>query len=273
LSTNTMTATQTCRLLYYGPAGAGKRENLKLINRSLPPQHRLSLASADPERQIAFRLKTEKDGEWQVLVQAVDAGLEKHPSAGMETSPPFDGIIFVVSSRAPHLDYSLAALEGLKGYLDSWGLDLMTVPVVIQYNGRDAADMLPVDRLESLINPWGLISFPASSDRDEGIRETLKSILGLTINHLSRSMRSTMNVEVISSSPKSGLNHQVPAESLGLEYGPPLPGVEIEQKTIERSNAIFDELSPPVVVPVTIPRRLLDGEGPVRILLEVEITD
>ncbi len=60
---------------------------------------RLSLASADPERQIAFSLKTENDGDWQVLVQAIDAGEEKFPTAGMDTAPPFDGIIFVGHRR------------------------------------------------------------------------------------------------------------------------------------------------------------------------------
>ena len=177
LTTSTQTAVKTCRLLYYGPEGVGKRDNLRLINQSLPPQMRLSLASADPERQIAFSLNTEKDGPWQVLVQSVDSGAEKFPIAGMATTPPFDGIIFVVSSKAVDLDQSLTSLEGLKSYLDSYGLDLMNVPVVLQYNNRDASDMLPIDRLESLLNPWGLLSFPASSLRNEGIRETLKSIL------------------------------------------------------------------------------------------------
>ncbi len=32
-------------------------------------------------------------------------------------------------------------------------------------------------------------------------------------------------------------------------------------------------MSPPVVVPVRIPRRLVDGRGPVRLLLEVELMD
>ncbi len=273
MTTTTIAATRTCRLLYYGPAGVGKRENLRLINRSLPPQHRLSLASADPERQIAFRLKTDKDGEWQVLVQAVDSGLEKYPTAGLETSPPFDGIIFVVSSRAPNLDNSLAALEGLKGYLDAWGLDLMNIPVVIQYNGRDASDMLPVDRLESLLNPWGLLSFPASSERDEGVRETLKSILGLTINHLSNAVLTQSPANPPTMTVETQVEALAPEGNLGLDYGPPLPGVEIEPQTLQRSNAIFDELSPPVVIPVSIPRRLIQGEGPVRILLEVTITD
>ncbi len=273
MSTSTQTAVRTCRLLYYGPVGAGKRENLRLINQSLPPQRRLSLATADPERQIAFSMNTEKDGDWQVLVQAIDSGTEKFPTAGMDTAPPFDGIIFIVSSRAPDLDQSLASMEGLKSYLDSWGLDLMNVPVVLQYNHRDAADMLPIDRLESLLNPWGLLSFPASSLRNEGVRETLKSILGLTVNHLANQTDGSPQSAAVQTPKEPALEVAPIKDSLGLEYGPPLPGSEIAQATKDRGQEIFDELSPPVVVPVQIPRRLLDSNGAIRVLLEIELTD
>ena len=273
MTTITQNAVRTCRLLYYGPDGAGKRDNLRLINQSLPPQMRLSLASADPERQIAFSLKTDNDGDWQVLVQAIDSGTEKFPTAGMDTAPPFDGIIFVVSSRAPDLDQSLASLEGLKSYLDSWGLDLMNVPVVLQYNHRDASDMLPIDRLESLLNPWGLLSFPASSIRDEGVRETLKSILGLTVNHLTHYSPTAPQSSPAQMSEKTVMEISTSGDSLGLEYGPPLPGSEIPQDTKDRGQAIFDQLSSSVVVPVKISRELLDKEGPLRVLLEIEIID
>ena len=50
-------------------------------------------------------------------------------------------------------------------------------------------------------------------------------------------------------------------------------GVPIEPDTRARSEAIFDELRPPVVVPVKVPRRLLQGDGPIRLLLELTIVD
>ncbi|MFN2371701.1 MAG: hypothetical protein ABR506_11210, partial [Candidatus Krumholzibacteriia bacterium] len=61
--------------------------------------------------------------------------------------------------------------------------------------------------------------------------------------------------------------------SLQLEYGPAMPGTEITPETAARGRAILHEMSPPVVVPVRIPRRLATGRGPVRLLLEVELTD
>jgi len=268
------TAKRICRLLYYGPAKAGKRENLRVIHHSIPPEQRLSLAGHDPERQIAFNVNHGEGEKWQVLVQAVDSGKERFRTAGMAVAPPFDGIVFVVNSSAAALDQSLASFEGLKTYLESWGLDLMGVPLVIQYNGRDQVDTLRVDRLESLLNPWGLLSFPANAKKGEGVREALKAVLGLTVNHLETEpdrqydvREAFMETDVITEST-------VPEQTgLGIDYGPPVQGNEIGETTKALSNAIYEELRPPVIVPVKIPRHLIEGEGPVRILLEVEIVD
>ncbi len=283
-------ATGTCRLLYYGQVGVGKRENLRLIHKFVPPELRLAVAVDDPERQIAFNLQQEGQEARQILVQAVDVGREQFHAAGMVQRLPFDAVVFVVDSGVSHLENSLAAFESLKMYLESWGLDLMRIPVVLQYNRLGGEDTLPVDQLESMLNPWGLLSFPAHSARGEGVRETLKAALGLAVNH---------QKEVASKMPHvptqeqgfmpQGADHgdgpapepakpEVPVpgreSSLQLDYGPALPGREIENATRLRTEQIFNDLRPPLIIPVKIPRRLLgNSKGPLRIMLEVEIED
>ncbi len=276
MATSQLTATRTCRVLYYGPASAGKRANLRVIHRSIPPEQRLSVATDDPERQIAFRVRHGAQGEWQVFVHAVDAGRERPRAAGRDLRPPFDGIVFVVDSAAAMLDQSLAALESLKTWLESWDLDLMRVPIVIQYNRRDRPDTLPVDRLESLLNPWGLLSFPANAATGDGARETLKAILGLTVNHLASNPAAAALATAAAPAPTPAGPPAPPppaAEPLGIDYGPPLPGAELGATTRALTEAIYNELRPTVVVPVRIPRRLLAGREPVRLLLEVQVDD
>jgi len=262
------TAQKVCRVLYYGPANAGKRDNLRGIYRAVPPEQRLSLAGDDPERQIAFQVSQGPGEHWQVLVQATDCGQERSRRGGMSPEPPFDGIVFVVSSAAAELDEGLAALEHLKRYLEDWSLDLMTVPVVIQYNNRHTEGVLPVNRLEDLLNPWGLLSFPAQADAGEGVRETLKAVLGLTVTHLASKTPAatspTTQPPEVSAEQDSGL---------GLDYGPPIPGVRVCESTRVLSDAIYDELRVPIVIPVKIPKRLVTGADSIRILLEVEIVD
>lgn len=280
VATTQLTATRTCRVLYYGPASAGKRANLRVIHRSIPPEQRLTVATDDPERQIAFRVRHGAQGEWQVLVQAVDAGRERPRAAGRDLHAPCDGIVFVVDSGAAMLDQSLSALESLKTWLESWDLDLMRIPIVIQYNRRDRPDTLPVDRLESLLNPWGLLSFPANAATGDGARETLKAILGLAVNHLVANPAAAALARASASAPPAAPPPAPPPSparnapgALGIDYGPPVPGGEFGATTRALSDAIYHELRPTVVVPVRIPRHLLSGREPVRLLLEVQVDD
>ena len=262
------TATRTCRILYYGPAGSGKRANLARIQASLPQEHRLAVATDDPARHIAFLLRNGRQGDWQVFVQAMDAGHEGAP-AGDRLA--WDGVVFVCDSRAGGLDTGLSAMEALKSYLDGYRLDIMSMPMVLQYDQRDGQDLLPVDRLESLLNPWGLLSFPAASGNGEGVRETLKAILSLTIGNL---------LQRGDGAPAEAV---VEPEALTIDPNPPVPGTPHtpgwdQQPAAPAAPAApapsVDATSPePVVVPVTIPRRALGPDGQARIVLDIRIAD
>ena len=274
----TLTSQKTCRLLYYGPAESGKRANLRYIHQSIPPEHLLVVENQDPERQIAFRVTHGNDGDWHVLVQAVDSGQEKFRAEGTAERAPFDGVVFVVDSGLDQLDQSLASFESLKTYLDNYGLDLTEIPVVIQYNNRERSEILPIDRMESLLNPWGLLSFPANAVKGEGVRETLKSVLGLTVTYLNEkpedpTCTAESEMTISRDNSQGALDAESDSTGLGIDYGPPIPGTEIQESTKALSEAIFQELRPPVVIPVKIPRRLFSGDGPVKILLEIEIDD
>jgi hypothetical protein len=265
LPSTTATATRICRILYYGPPRSGKRANLAQIQASLPQEHRLAMATDDPTRAIAFQLRNGNQGDWQVTVQAMDIGQEPPVSSGAR--PPFDGIVFVCDSRGDRLDESLSAMEGLKTYLDHWHLDIMSLPMVLQYNRRDGDDVQAVDRLESLLNPWGLLAFPAAATAGEGVRETLKAVLSLTISHLLQ----------------KGTPDPVDEEPrLAVDPNPPVPGTE---HTPGWEGPPADEARPSsraraggagqaaIVVPVEVPRSALGPSGTGRIILEVQVVD
>ncbi len=272
MPTTTATAIRTCRILYYGPAGCGKRENLARIQSSLPAEHRLAVATNDSTRQIAFMLRNGNQGDWQVFVQALDCGRE--PAVSNTAQVPFDGIVFVCDSRPGKLDESLSAMEGLKAYLDCWRLDIMAMPMVLQYNHRDAEGVLPVDRLESLLNPWGLLSFPSVAVSGEGIREPLKAILSLTISNL-------LQRQAVTPTP-------APSD-LEIDPNPPVPGTphtpERPATAASRSPATARPPIPPAakqslgsgpvtqVIPVRVPRSALGPDGTGRLILEIQVVE
>jgi len=259
------TRVRTCHLLYYGPAGVGKRENLGVIHRTIPPESRVALQADDPERQIAFQFRKPGEEPWRVVVRAMDTGAESVTAAGAADGAPFDGVVFTIDSSAARLDESLAAFESLKMYLENFGLDLMDVPIVLQYNRRNSPDALSVDRLESLLNPWGMLAFPADSAQGGGVRETLRAVLAPAVNNAAvRRARPAAPP----TSPQEGR-----AGDLQLVYGPPVPGTEVTPETAARGRAILKDLNPPIVVPVRIPRHLIEGRDHVRVQLEIELTD
>jgi len=260
LPTTMATSTRICRILYYGPPNCGKRANLAQIQASLPPEHRLAMATSDPSRELAFNLRNGSQGDWQVVVQTMDVGREPPVVAGSQ--PAFDGIVFVCDSHADRLDECLSAMEGLKQYLDCWRMDIMSVPMVLQYNRRDGDQIVSVDRLESLINPWGLLAFPAAASGGEGVRETLKAVLSLTISQL------------LQKSPPADAAPDI-VNSLAVDSNPPVPGTTHTPNFAETPAAT--DQSPTggaaIVIPVAVPRSALGPDGKGRIILEVQVVD
>jgi hypothetical protein len=288
VATGSAVATRACRIVYYGPGGSGKRENLQQIIRSIPAEHRLA-AGNESDREIAFLLRNGDQGDWRVIVRAVDMGHEPLPQPGTHPDLPFDGVVFVTNSHVSRLDQSLSAFEALKAFLDTWNRDLMSVPLVLQYNRREQQEVLPVDRLESLLNPWGLLSFPASTAQHEGVKETLKAILGLSISQILQDEETSAaaehgNHEFDPAPPVPGTDHtpDVPAPPRNpvasyREDGGSGAGSRRSSRDLsalaEGKAGFFDDLRPPIVVPVRVPRSLIEKHGSVRILLEVQIDD
>jgi hypothetical protein len=277
VASQSTTATRTCRIIYYGSRGVGKRDNLLRIQHSVPQEHRLAVPPEMDGQMVSFRLRSGVKGEWEVQLSAIDTGAE---DAGMPAgrTAPFDGIVFVAHSSASGLDQSLSALEAMKAWLDSHRLDVTSVPLVIQYNGREQDDCLPVDRLESLLNPWGLLSFPASANQGEGVRETLKAILSLTISKLMQDDQAAGPGELHHARPAGEHVREPSLEKRQDGLSGPVFAVDSEQPELQiisedRRGLFYEDLRPPIVVPVRIPRRLIEKHGSARLILEIELDD
>ena len=66
------------------------------------------------------------------------------------------------------------------------GLSVDTIPLVLQYNKRDLADILSVEELNQALNPKGWPHFESSALTGQGVFETLKGVSKLTLLSLKK---------------------------------------------------------------------------------------
>ena len=280
--TTTATPARTCRVLYFGPPGSGKTANLAQIASCVPQAYRVPATGTEGGERFSFRVDAGDLGPWIVEAVVADAAAVGAPVAAGRGFP-FDGVVFVADSSADRLDLNLSAIETLKTDLEAGGFDLTSLPMVIQYNRQDAPGRLPVDRLESLLNPWGMPSFPAIAAQGVGVRETLRAVLSLTLRQLDRAAAAPADA----GGPGSGrdrtpdgmpaLASPAPATPAASPRAVAVPAPAVGDDRVlriepeERGETMFAARRPPIVVPVRVPRSLLERYGTVRIVLELEV--
>jgi hypothetical protein len=282
-STAVATPARTCRILYFGPPGSGKTANLVQIASCVPQAYRVPVAGTEGGERFSFRVDAGELGPWIVEAVVADAAAVGAPVAAGRGFP-FDGVVFVADSSAERLDLNLSAIETLKTDLEAGGFDLTSLPMVIQYNRQDAPGRLPVDRLESLLNPWGMPSFSAIAAQGVGVRETLRAVLSLTMRQLDRAIAAPAEND----GPGSVCDHHAPpgrpapasaapAKPAAFPRAVAVPAPAVGDDLVlriepeERGEAMFAARRPPIVVPVRVPRSLLERYGTVRIVLELEV--
>src|SRR5262249_56192491 len=113
-----------------------------------------------------------------------------------------DGIVFVADSQWTMLPKNLEAWKNLKDNLKTNSINFESLPVVIQYNKRDLADILAVDAMQEAL---GLSSYPfveAVASAGRGVTETFKLISKLTFVDLLRRLQGRRPDEAVAPPPR-----------------------------------------------------------------------
>jgi hypothetical protein len=87
-----------------------------------------------------------------------------------------DGVVFVADSQEERLDANLESLSNLEQNLKEHGFDLNTIPYVMQLNKRDLPNVMPIEKLQKLLQVKGEPVFEAVATQGIGVLETLKAI-------------------------------------------------------------------------------------------------
>lgn len=183
----------TCRVVYYGPPGAGKTRNLEYIRGELPAEHHAAAApveDGDAQPGLLEHLQLELGSIAGFLTRLY---LVAAPAASFFAATRkhmlqnADGVVFVSDSRRAAHDENIAALRQLHAELAEQGMDPRRAPLVFQYNKRDLpeGELLTVDELDQGLNFRGAPAFAASAATGAGIFQTLRGVAALVLRHSS----------------------------------------------------------------------------------------
>jgi mutual gliding-motility protein MglA len=184
---NYTTNNLTVKIVYYGPGLSGKTTNLRYIQEKIDPASRgeLICLETETERTYFFDLlpiRAGYIGYFKVNFQLMTVpGQVYYEASRKNVLVGTDGLVFVADSQIPLLDANLESLESLRRNFQEQKIDLGLMPLVFQYNKRDLGNLIPVETLNNLLNPYGNPFLEASAIDGLGVFETLKEIARLTV--------------------------------------------------------------------------------------------
>ncbi|HEX9729135.1 MAG TPA: GTPase domain-containing protein [Gemmatimonadales bacterium] len=183
----------TCKIVYYGPGRSGKTTNLQYVYGRVPDDRRgrmVSLAT-HTDRTLFFDflpidLGTISGFKTRFQLYTVPGQVYYNATRKLVLQGA-DGVVFVGDSQARQLDENIASLQNLQANLLEQGIDVRTVPLVLQYNKQDLPRdlILTMEELDEQLNFRDAPSVPAAAVSGEGVFETLKAISAGVLRKLS----------------------------------------------------------------------------------------
>ncbi len=173
----------TCKIVYYGPGRSGKTTNLHYIYGRVPETRRgrmVSLAT-QTDRTLFFDFLPIDLGQ----ISGFSTRFQLYTVPGQVYYNATRRLV-VGDSQARQLDENVESLQNLQSNLLEHGVDVRTVPLVMQYNKQDlpAELILRQEDLDDALNFRGVPSFAADALHGRGVFETLKAISELVLKRL-----------------------------------------------------------------------------------------
>ena len=186
-----------CKIVYYGPGRCGKTTNLEYVfknSRKLMTDEMVSIKTKG-DLTIFFDFVPMEVGKIKgcdVRFQLYTVpGQVKYNSTRKLVLKGADGIVFVADSLKIRHEKNILSLKNLAENLNGFGLNIMKIPLVMQWNKRDlAADGLPLMSIEEMQHAYNrqlkAPAFPGSAMTGQGVNDTLKICLAQTLRSLKK---------------------------------------------------------------------------------------
>ena len=178
------------KLVYYGPALSGKTTNLLKLHDLLSSEGRGDLMVLDTKDDrtiffdlLPFFLIAPSGLKIKLKVYTVP-GQVKHDATRKAVLQRCDGVAFIADSQAVEESNNSSSFENLEANLSIVGLDIDTIPVVVQFNKRDLPGIIPESDIRRIWEPTGIPVYMASALNGPGVVETYMALLETTYDHV-----------------------------------------------------------------------------------------
>jgi len=192
---NYATMQMAAKIVYYGPGLCGKTTNLHHIYGRTAPGSRGEMVSLETEtdRTLFFDLlplDVGVIGGFKTRVQLYTVpGQVFYNTTRKLVLKGVDGIVFVADSQRAMKEANIESFQNLRSNLAEIGVKLEDLPLVLQFNKRDLANILGLEELEDTLNPGRAYeTYEACAVLGQGVFETLKAISRLTLRSLKKRM-------------------------------------------------------------------------------------
>ena len=265
---NYATMQMAAKVVYYGPGLCGKTTNLHHIYGRTAPGSRGEMVSLETEtdRTLFFDLlplDVGVIGGFKTRVQLYTVpGQVFYNTTRKLVLKGVDGIVFVADSQRAMKDANVESLANLRTNLAEIGIKLEEIPLVLQYNKRDLANILSVEELEQSLNAQRTSeSYEACAVLGQGVFETLKAISRLTLRSLKKRMLGEEKPAAAKPAPAPAPPASVATTAAIPKFTPPpaaappppkaraakaAPPVEEVQETLEVEPGTFSNVPGPV---------------------------
>ena len=184
-----------CKIVYYGPGRSGKTTNLLYIFNAMGDKVREKMLTIETkgDRVLFFDLLPLNLGKvmgFNIRIQLYTVpGQTIYEATRKLVLKGVDGIVFVADSLKVRQTKNKESLEDLRRNLESYSVDIMEIPLILQYNKRDLANSpiptISIEELQQDLNQeLKTIYFEAAAVKGIGVFETLKEISKQTIRYV-----------------------------------------------------------------------------------------
>jgi hypothetical protein len=187
-SINYATREISCKIVYYGPGLSGKTTNLQIIHRKIPVEAKSEMVSlaTETDRTLFFDflpldLGSIKGFATKFQLYTVPGQVYYNATRKLVLRG-VDGVVFVADSQRDKMQENIDSLKNLQENLKEYGIDLGTVPFVLQYNKRDLPGVATIVELDQHINWFKVPTFEAQAHQGIGVFTTLKAIGKIVID-------------------------------------------------------------------------------------------